>query len=321
VKVEVTGAPHVPPDLPLGVIRSRADTPLDAAVVAEDVRALLDLEAIANVRVESERIPSDRVILRYVLEERRVIGSVTYSWSNPLGYGHWVPLAKGELFDPTRIARTRRDLEIHLETAGHLEARVEERHRQNDHEVNVCFVVQPGPKYLIDRIAFSGNERVSQADLAAQLHTYEHRANEAGQPFRADLLETDLLYVSALYYDRGHLSVKVGPPRTTTTATSATEGKITIDVPIVEGPAYRLGVVRVSGFGSPSEHAEHLKRLGIQHGELFQRGKLLEGIERIRAFERKRGVEVDVTPETKLDSGAGEVDLVFEIARLGAVKK
>src|SRR6185503_15152126 len=106
--------------------------------------------------------------------------------------------------DPARIARMRVDLERNLVDAGHLDARVEEKHVVKDDRVHVCFLVEPGTQYLIDRFSFTGNDHVPQAELLALLHTHDHRVNEPGTPFREDLLETDLLYVSALYYDRGY---------------------------------------------------------------------------------------------------------------------
>jgi outer membrane protein insertion porin family len=318
-KVEVIGAAHVPRDLLFATIKTKAGAPLDADAIARDIRALHELEAIDDARVDAELLANDRVILRFILGERRVVGSVSYRWPTPLTAGHWVPLAKGELWDAARVARMRLDLERNLIEAGHLDAKVEARHVVADESVHVCFLVEQGPKYAIDRLRFTGNERVPSAELAALLHTHEHRVNEAGKPYREDLLEGDLLYVSALYYDRGFLGVKVGPPRVETALDASGNGRLTVDIPIVEGPIYRIRSFRFAGMGP---HAEHAKHIGIKIGEVFQRSKLLDGIEKIRAFHRARGEAVEVTPATTMDPTKGEVALVFNVSRDDtAVKK
>ncbi len=312
VRVELDGAPSIPRALLTSAITTKPSMPLDQAAIARDVRALHELEAIDTVRADVEQLPNDEVVVRYLLGARRTIGDVVYRWKAPLTAGHWVPLAKGELYDPARIARMRFDLERNLVDEGHRDASVEERHILADEKVRVCFLVEPRTKYLVDRIAFTGNDHVAQAELLALVQTHEDRVNEPGKPLREDLLENDLLFVSALYYDRGYLSVKVGPAQTKTKIVGE-NGQLSVEIPIVEGAQYRIKTLRFSGFGPAATHG---KLMALKPGEVFGRAKVMDGIEKIKALHRKNGVEVDVTPETTLDAPKGEVDVVFKVEQV-----
>jgi outer membrane protein insertion porin family len=315
LRIEIVGADAVPRELITAQLALRQGAALDAATLEHDVRALVDLEAIETIRVDVERIAErDEVVVRYVLDARRVVGDVTVRWTKSEVAGHWVPLAKGELYDPARVARTRFDLERNLEGEGHLQAKVTEHHRAGDEPsapVDVCFVVEPGPAFLIDAIAFKGNDAISTFELRPLLKSHEHRANERGKPYREDLLENDLLYVTALYYDRGFLEVKVGPP-TTTTSVDEGHGRITVDIPIHEGPRYRVRALTFSG-DRPDLSGEYRRLIGVRSGDLFARNKMVEGMEKIRAFHRERGEEADIEPLTNLDSPHGQVDLTLQV--------
>jgi len=319
-RIEIVGADAVPGDLVRAQITLQKGAPLDAAALENDVLALLDLEAIETIRVDVERIAArDECVVRYVLETRRVVGDVTMRWTKSELAGHWVPLAKGELYDPARVARTRFDLERNLFNEGHLQAKVEEHHRAADEShVDVCFVVEPGPAFLVDTITFKGNDAISTFELRPLVKSHDHRANERDKPYREDLLETDLLVVSAFYYDRGFIEVRVGPPNTRTSVNEG-HGRITVEIPIHEGVRYHVRTLRFAG-GSPDVAGEYHRLIGVRSGDLFARNKMMEGMEKIRAFHRERGEEVELEPQMTLDSPHAQVDLTIEV-KITATKK
>lgn len=304
-RVEITGNTRIPRELALRTIQLRAGAPLDTDAVTRDLRALLELEAVENVSIEAERAGDD-VVLRYVIQERRLVGDVTYRGHTPAG--HWVPLAKGELYDAARVARMRADLERNLAASGHLHARVDPRQRAESEHVDLCFVVDAGPKFVVDRIAFSGNQQIPHRELAPLVHSHANRANATGKPYREDLLEADLMHVQALYYERGHLGVKVGPVRAMSSVDpDGKRGHVIVDIPIQEGPVYRIRKLHFAGV-DPRAAAEYDARLGVKVGDVFNRTKVVSGLAEIRKVHH-----VELTPRTDLDPGRGEIDVVFDV--------
>jgi outer membrane protein assembly factor BamA len=87
------------------------------------------------------------------------------------------------------------------------------RQRRRGARVDLCFVVEPGPRYLIAELAPVGNTLVPSRELVALVDDHDGKANRAGAPFRPDLLEPARLLWLALYYDRGFLNVELGEPR------------------------------------------------------------------------------------------------------------
>ena len=67
----------------------------------------------------------------------------------------------------------------------------------------------------VRRITFIGNEHVSDAELRDTMQTGNGGffSFGSGGPYRQDVFERDVLMLSALYYDKGYLSVQIGTPR------------------------------------------------------------------------------------------------------------
>ena len=309
-RVELRGHEEIPAALIRTAITTREGDPLDALRIRDDLERLLALEVLDNVSVESELI-RDKLVVRYVLEPRRRIGSVVLRGFDTPSWARWRPIARGELYDAERAQRAGADLETHLVDSGHLLAKVETRARAGGELVDVCFVVDAGPALVLERIDFAENQQISDADLVQQIATHDGRVNRAGKVYRADLFEQDLLRVRALYYDRGFLSVQVGEP---SVRLDARRGLVSVSVPISEGPVFRLRRIRFTG-GERRLYPRYAELLGANAGNVFGRAELLDGMERIRELYRARGENVDVEPQTTLDEAARTVDLVITVER------
>lgn len=310
-RVEVRGLEHVPSLLARSVLRSRAGAPLDEATLASDLERLEALEVFRSIAVESDTV-GNGVVLAFVVEERRRVETVTLEGLQAAPRGRWVPVAPGELFDPARLHRSARDLEAHLQDSGYRQARVEPRsHERADGRQSVCYRVKRGPRYLIGALDFVGNRDIASAELRALVDTHDETVNAAGKPLREDLLEPDLLRVTALYYERGYLGVRLDPLRL---RLDPKRERVDAEIPIEEGPQYRLGKLEIVGAVTGSARAE-LARLGLESGELFVRSKVSAAIARLEERYRSRGRPVRVSPETALHPERARVDVAFRLER------
>jgi outer membrane protein insertion porin family len=305
--VEVAGADALPRKLVRAALETRSGEVLDEALVAGDVRRLLALEALSDVRVETETKPGGAIV-RFVLVPRHLVGRVGHRGLDPLPGGRWLPLAPGEIYDPTRLTRAARGLARELRDSGYLDARVEPRARLgSDERIDVCLRVQPGTRFTVERVDFPGASALSASALRNLLHTEQSKANVAGTPYREDLLERDLLWLSARYYDEGFVQVKVGPPRL---ERDRAHGRVRVLVPIDEGPRFVVGTVRFRG--AEAKNQTMLRGvLGVHEGTTFDRSAIQSGIERLERRYRDAGKRVSVTPQSAVDAERRRVDLTL----------
>jgi len=309
-RIELRGELAVREGLIRDAITTRVGDPLDAQRIRADVERLLALEVLENVSVEAE-LDRDRLVVRYVLEPRRRVGSVVLRGLDTPSSARWMPIAAGELYDAARAKRAATDLETHLVDSGHLSAKVEARARSKGALVDVCFRAEPGPAFVLEPVEFTENLQIDDEELRKQIDTHDGRVNQAGKVYRADLLERDRQRILALYYDRGFLLAAVGEPRV---RLDGRRGLVSVSIPISEGPVFRLRRVRFKG-DEQRLHGRYAELLGAKAGNIFNRAALLEGMDRIKELYRAQGENVSVDPETKLDEAARTVDLLITVER------
>lgn len=306
VAVRESGA--VPMKLVRGAVHMKPGEPLDPGVVAADIRRIWRLEAFSDVRAEVEPHGSG-VELVYVVRERPLVGRVFREGDRGARLG----VHPGGLYDPARLQRLARALVSTARDGGHLQARAEVRGVRVDRRtVDLCVTVNRGPRFVIDRIVFEGNAHVDASTLRAALHTGDGKVNRAGRPYRADLFRLDRVWLSAIYWDRGMLDVRIGMPRVTL---HPERGTLTVRVDVHEGPVFH--VRRLSFRGRLlSSSATYRKLLGMKRGEVFERSRFMAGLERIRDYHLWRGRRsLDVEPDPHLDAAHHAVDVVVKVEK------
>ncbi len=298
---------RIPERLVKEQIHVHASDTLDPEPIRADVLRLLALEAVANVRIDV-----DGSVLRYFVSERPLIGDVKLSGIEASDTGRTVLPARGELYDPYRIDRARSDLGKSLVDGGHLLARVEAHQKRRADSIGICFEVAPGPAFVLERLDFSGNDNVADAELLALVRSHDGKVNRVGKPYRGDLLDDDMPWLNVYYFDRGFVALRIDEPQV---HLDAKRGKVSVVVPISEGPQYRLSKVRFEGVPSgliPS----YERALEIHEGEIFARDRVATGLEKLRSLIRSQQVQhVDVETETRLDAQHATVELILSVKR------
>lgn len=167
------------------------------------------------------------------------------------------------------------------------------------------------------RVLFEGNGKVPAKDLLAVMHIDKDTPDTRGIT-NAQVLERDVLALTALYYDRGYLQVAVEPPRLEHTETS-----LDIHVKVAEGPQFRLGKIvieeRVKGKAvAPLGGKEGLRsRFSLREGDVFARDVIVRDLQEIRKIYRDAGyANVQADPETTLDVARAVVDVTVPVRRM-----
>jgi outer membrane protein insertion porin family len=156
------------------------------------------------------------------------------------------------------------------------------------------------------KVQFVGNASVSSDRLRAAIDE-DPLFDDTGAIIQ-DVLERDLLLISAFYWDRGHALVKVGQP-------VIPPSRDAVTIPIEEGPVFKLGPVAVTGELIGSARA-NLAKLRVRPGVTFSRMMISEDREALSDSYQDQGYAyVNVVPLTKIDLDRKTIGLTFEITR------
>ncbi|MBW1809727.1 MAG: hypothetical protein JRJ87_16140 [Deltaproteobacteria bacterium] len=159
--------------------------------------------------------------------------------------------------------------------------------------IDLCFLIDEGPKFTVKKIIFKGNQKIASSDLLAAIELKEASGT--------------------LYYERGMINIRISDPKIDIIEE---DGHIVITFSIEEGPTFSIGKIGVSGdlVAEPKDYQAFLK---IKTGETFVRSKVAADMQRIHDFHKKHGhTDLDVTPATNIDSERFVVDIIWQISKI-----
>jgi len=145
--------------------------------------------------------------------------------------------------DDTEVATNARELEAMYRESGYHFARVAGSLGEHGESRRIRFDVSEGPRVTVAAISVSGNQAIPAKQLTERMATQLPGILRSGI-FRQDLLDQDLLALTAFYRTRGFLEVAVGPAEV---QLSDDRRHARIAIPIREGSRFLVGRVTVEG--------------------------------------------------------------------------
>jgi len=163
---------------------------------------------------------------------------------------------------------------------------------------DVTINVDEGDRAKVKRIAFSGNDNIKPADLKKVMKQRQRGWFSwltGSGTYNPDDLAGDLPTLRRYYLDHGYLDVKIGQP----TIEPVGNNRIVINVPVDEGPLYRLGASSVKGVTLFSENLV-TQEMTNRPGAVASAAALQSVNQRIRDFYGSRGY-IDTIVTYQLD--------------------
>jgi outer membrane protein insertion porin family len=323
--IDVAGNRRVTADDVRTYLRQRVGTAFSADTLTDDVRELYNSGFFDDIEVDLTR-EDDGVRLRFLVRERPSIARVTFEGNGELSeedLKEGIEVKENTVLSQPAIRRSIQKIrDLYAEKGFFLAEADSSVLPLRENEVELKFKIVEHDQVSVKRITFIGNEHVSTEELKSLMFTGNAGffAFGSGGPFRQDAFERDVAVISALYYDRGFLSVSISTPRIMLTPDrSGIEVSITID----EGPRFRIRQLRVyergpdGGEVEPIDGRRNLRMMvRAKSGDYFNRAQLLEDLQAVRTLYRDHGyANVDATPETNLDPKTREVDVIVPVER------
>lgn len=295
--------------------------------LSRDVNELYNSGFFDDVSVDLTR-RDDGVHLRLLLRERPSVLEVEFKENHhidtdDLKEAFSTEVKAGSILSHAAIRRGIQKLRDKYAEEGYFLAEVSsEVVPARDNQVTIVLTINEHDPVTVRRISFIGNQNISDAELREVMITGTSGFFDfgSGGPFRQDAFERDVLVLSALYYDRGFLSVQVATPRVMLTPDRT---GIEITVSITEGPRYKIRRLQVYERDADGREIEplggkrHLREMiRARSGDWFNRAKLSKDLASIQTLYRDAGyANVEATPATDLDPDTHEVDIIVGVKR------
>ncbi|HWN66970.1 MAG TPA: outer membrane protein assembly factor BamA [Haliangium sp.] len=300
-------------------LRSKVGDSLKPEVVRSDLRAMWDMGFFEDIVVEAEPEGADGVVLIFAVDEKPSIRKVLVAGNQEVNLekiNEVLDLKRDTILDVGKVKQNRDKIhDLYVEKGFYLATVDYEVRPASETEVDIWFLVDERSKVEIREISFVGNQKVTDEELRGIIATSTGGALSFltdGGIFQEEVFERDIIMITAYYYDRGFINVKIGTPQI---QLSRDKRYMYLSIPIDEGPVFRIGKIDFEGdiIGNKADYYERLK---VESGENFNRSKVGTDINQLTNFYKDKGYAyVNVTPLTKVDLEKRTVDLAFEIER------
>ncbi|MGH7270051.1 MAG: outer membrane protein assembly factor BamA [Polyangiaceae bacterium] len=327
VAIELAGNRRVSRDDVTSYLREKPGHLFETKAMTADVHALWDSGFFEDIQVDLST--SDRgVVLRFILRERPNIKEVSYEGNDELDndkLSEIVEVKQNTILSVPAVRRSVQKIKDAYAEKGYFLADVtSEIKPARENEVSVKFTIKEHEPVTVRRVTFIGNDHLSDVELRGTMQTGNGGffSFGSGGSYQQDVFERDVLMLSALYYDKGYLSVQIGTPRA-----MLTPDRQGIDVVIVihEGPRYKIRQLRVyePDPDDPNREVEPIggrralrEMIRAQSGDTFNRAELIKDLQSVRTLYRDAGyANVEAEPQTELDPVHAQVDIIVPIHR------
>jgi outer membrane protein insertion porin family len=309
VRVCVVGGTEASRQSAQRAIDLRASDTFSAERVRADLEAILKLGTFEDAAAYGLRVQQGTsVVLLYSVRDRPRIAEIGFEGAKVLGdaaLNAKLPIEKESPYDPAKVNVIAQAVREEYRSRGYGSAQVhlvaEPVGAAHDH-VRVRLHVDEGPLWRFTKVDFKGSKKISGAELR------KVAGLEVGKPVVQDEVERAGLVLSALYYDRGFVAMRLD-----TESTAIVDGGMALTFVIEEGDVHTISGMHATKLGAPGEKELLEKVVRSRAKQVFSRSTVVEDIERVKAFFEAKKQAVEVNPLTQVDEKKKTIDLTFQI--------
>jgi outer membrane protein insertion porin family len=336
---EVIGNRRIPKESVLARLFSHEGDQYDPAMVERDFNSLWNTGYFEDLRIE--KIDTSKCVqLVIYVREKPTIREINYKGLNAVSQSDVLERfkkAKVDIpvegqYDPTKVKRAEVVLRDLLAEHGHQFATIKTEVKTIPPAyVSITFNIKEGPTVKVGKIAFVGNQHLSNRTLRAAMKNLKpigipHSIileDLFARTFDASKLDEDTERVRQAYRDRGYFRALTSEPTTHIrnagginpfTLRPSTGKRIDILMPVDEGERYHLGGITFTG----NKAVRNIKVLRAQFaqkdGEWFDATKFSKGLDQLRKAYGELGyINFVGTPEPRIDDAAHKIYLNIDI--------
>jgi outer membrane protein insertion porin family len=336
---QVIGNRRIPKESVLARLFSRENDVYDPLVVERDFNSLWNTGYFEDVQIERLDTPKC-VQLEIYVKEKPTIREINYKGLNAVTQSDVlerfkkakVPISVESQYDATKVARAVVVLKDLLAEHGHQFSTITpEIKKIPPASVAITFNIKEGPTVKVGKIAFQGNNSLSDRTLRNAMRNLRpigipHSIileNLFARTFDASKLDEDTERVRVAYQDRGYFKANTSEPTTHVrdagglnpfTLRPSKGKRIDILMPVEEGERYRLAGITFTG----NVHTPNVRALRSQFaqkdGEYFNRTQFSKGLDQLRkAYGALGYINMVGNPVPKIDDANKTITLNIDI--------
>jgi outer membrane protein insertion porin family len=330
VRIDVSGNRRVSVEDVKSYLRLKVGEAFKPETLTIDVRVLWESGFFDDIEVDLSQ-GAGGVTLRYLVRERPNVKDIEFAGNEELDNEKLLEAVEFKVntsLSIPAVERSAKKIKDAYAEKGYFLANVTyELDTLRENEVTVRFKVTENQAVTVRRVTFVGNYSVPDGELREVMATAQTSILSfgSGGPYKQDVLERDVLVLSALYYDKGFLTVQIGTPRVMLTPDRS---GIEITLNITEGPRFKIRKFYVYERDADGNEIEPIggrkalrQMLKGKGGDFFNRAELIKDLTAVRTLYRDAGyANVETEPDTELDPQKHEVDITIPIRRNARVK-
>jgi outer membrane protein insertion porin family len=201
----------------------------------------------------------------------------------------WFPIFRPGKYDEEQLDEDMGALRRYYNDHGFFDVRVGRKliYSPDQTELQVDFVIDEGPRYVVDRVTFAGNSGLSDAQLRQKLNL------QPGMFYDAELSQRDVKEIVSAYSPFGFIYAQPGLPGQTDpdylritpqNVFLPQSGRIELLYTIHEGKPFRLGRILVKGNDKSQDKLVLREFRGFSPGQVYNSGAVQDSIERLRGL-------------------------------------
>jgi outer membrane protein insertion porin family len=315
IDVQFVGPTTLSKQRVLDNLATKVGAPFNDRLVDEDIKSLYATGNVSNARIYAEPLPGGLKVT-VLLQGRGTIGEVLFEGNSVFSNQKIrknIATKPGDPLAEEKIADDRQKIIKMYEDKYYSNVKVDTRTAElSDKRTQVVFSIDEGPKLVVRKITFTGNDSILPKDILKVMKT--RTANllsfltKAGR-MEPSQIDDDKDAISKLYQNRGFADVRVTDVQTQ----PLTNGKgVDLIISISEGVQYRVNKLGIEGSSLASE-AELERYLKMKSGSLYTPDGMGADLKKLRDYYGSRGY-VDMVAQPQITpAGDGLIDLVYHI--------
>ena len=284
-------------------------------LVEEDIKSLYATGSVSNARIFAEPVTGGLKVT-VLLQGRTTIGEVLIEGAEAVSSSKIrkeISTKPGDPLSDEKLNDYRQKILKLYEDKNYTDVKVLPKTSElPDKRMRVVFSIDEGPKLVIRRISFIGNDSVLPKDLAKVMKTKTANIlsflTKAGR-LTPSQMDEDKEAIRSLYQNRGFADMRVTDVQTTPLPNG---NGVDLVISISEGVQYRVNKLSIEGstIVPPADLARFLK---MKEGSLYTPDGQGGDLKTIRDYYGSRGyVDMVVQPQVA-PAGEGQVDLSYRI--------
>ena len=315
IVTENVGAPSITKERVLANLATKVGQAYSERAAEQDIRALYATGGVSNVRIFAEPL-GDGVKVTVLLQGRPVIEEILIEGAEQIPMNRIrreIGTKVGDVVSEEKIEDDRQKILKLYNDKNYSEVDVQYKIDEipGKNRTRVIYSITEGPKLVVKRITFVGNESILARDIRKVMKTKPEDLlsffTKSGRLLPAQI-EEDRAAIKTLYQNRGFADVEVADLQTQPIQNNGVE----LIVTIVEGTQYRVRNLKLEGVNVASQD-EVLARMRMQGGQLFTPKGMGDDLKALRDFYGARGYVDMVTAPEILPAGPGAVDVTYRL--------